>query len=109
MIREFVDPGQLLSLRILFRPPEYADLGAALINKVEVLRGEIAHIDTAQREVAVNGRLIGADHLVVALGAELAPELIPGLAEADHNFYTLPGAESLRDSIKTFRRFPSGW
>src|SRR3970282_2002458 len=36
--------------------------------------------------------------MIVALGAELAPELVPGLATAGHNFYTLAGAESLRDA-----------
>lgn len=43
----------------------------------------------------VAGQEIAADYMVVALGAELAPETIPGLAEAGHNFYTLHGAQSL--------------
>jgi sulfide:quinone oxidoreductase len=42
------------------------------------------------------------DYLVVALGAELAPETIPGLAEGGHTFYTFEGAAKLRDALKDF-------
>ncbi|MEX2133067.1 MAG: FAD/NAD(P)-binding oxidoreductase, partial [Acidimicrobiia bacterium] len=45
---------------------------------------------------------LATDHLVVSLGAELAPETIPGLAESGHNFYTLAGAESFRDALTEF-------
>jgi sulfide:quinone oxidoreductase len=44
---------------------------------------------------------IAYDNLVVALGAELAPEAIPGLSEAAHTFYTLDGATRLRTALET--------
>jgi NADPH-dependent 2,4-dienoyl-CoA reductase/sulfur reductase-like enzyme len=85
---------------------------------IEVIGGEIAQIDPARRRVRVvenpygddplSRRLGGAtrdfeaDHLIVTLGAELASETIPGLAEAGHNFYTLAGAESLRHALAGF-------
>jgi len=69
---------------------------------IELIRGEIQKIDADRREVVVDGRVIAGDYLVIALGAELAPETIPGLAEAGHNFYTLAGAESLRDALARF-------
>jgi sulfide:quinone oxidoreductase len=52
--------------------------------------------------VIVGGRRLVGDFLVIALGAELAPETIPGLAQAGHNFYTLAGAEALRDALAQF-------
>lgn len=70
---------------------------------IDVVRGEIEAIDPDQREVTVGGRTIAADHLVISLGAGLAPEAIPGLAQAGHTFYTLPGAGGLRDELKGFR------
>ena len=77
---------------------------ARLKNKgIEVVAGEIEKIDVARREVVVGGRVLGGDYLVIALGAELAPETIPGLGEAGHNFYTLAGAEALRDALAGFR------
>lgn len=70
--------------------------------RIEVIRGEIEKIDADRREVVVGGRTLTGDFLVIALGAELAPETIPGLAEAGHNFYTLRGAEGLRDALTGF-------
>lgn len=69
---------------------------------IELVRGEIERIDPQTREVSVAGRTLRGDYLVLALGAELAPETIPGLVEAGHDFYTLAGAESLRDAFATF-------
>ncbi len=71
---------------------------------IEVRRGEIERIDPARRAVTVSGEEIVADHVVVSLGAELAPETVPGLAEAGHDLYTLSGAESLRASLASLQR-----
>ncbi len=70
---------------------------------IEVVRGEIQRIEPEARRVTVNGETLQGEHLVIALGAELAPASIPGLPEAGHNFYTLAGAESLRDALRSFR------
>ncbi len=67
---------------------------------IEVVRGEVEQIEPEEKRVRVNGETIAADYLVISLGAALAPETIPGLAEAGHNFYTLAGAEALRDALK---------
>ncbi len=71
---------------------------------IELIRGRIERIDPAARTIRVNGKDITGDHMVIALGAELAPELVPGLAAAGHNFYTLAGAESLRTALAGFRQ-----
>lgn len=68
-----------------------------------MIRGNIESIDPQARAVKVNGNELTGDFLVIALGAELAPETIPGLAPAGHNFYTLEGAESLREARLNFR------
>lgn len=70
---------------------------------IEVMHGEIEGMDPKERSVTVNGRELSGDYLVIALGAELAPETIPGLATAGHNFYSLAGAEGLRDVLGGFR------
>jgi sulfide:quinone oxidoreductase len=71
---------------------------------IEVRLGEIEQIDPARRAVRVGGEELTADYVVVSLGAELAPDSVPGLAEAGHNFYTLAGAESLRDALAALER-----
>jgi sulfide:quinone oxidoreductase len=66
---------------------------------IEVRKGEISRIDAARKAVTVSGEELVGDYIVVSLGAELAPETVPGLDEAGHNFYTLAGAEALRSSL----------
>lgn len=65
---------------------------------IELVQGAVERFDPALRTVRVNGRDFTGDYVVVALGADLAPEAIPGLAAAGHNFYALDGAESFRDA-----------
>lgn len=65
---------------------------------IEVIRGTVERIDPSAKAAWVNGQEMRAEHLVIALGAALVPERIPGLAEAGHNFYSLAGAETLRDA-----------
>lgn len=69
---------------------------------IEVVRGEIERIDPEARRVTADGRERAGDYVVISLGADLAPETIPGLSEAGHNLYTVAGAEALRDALATF-------
>lgn len=69
---------------------------------ISFVRGDIDGIDPRRREVVVGGKTFSCDYLVVALGAELAPETIPGLQEAGHNFYTLSGADARRHALANF-------
>lgn len=69
---------------------------------IEVVTGEIERIDPGQRQVTVSGETLSGDYLVLSLGADLAPDAIPGLAVAGHSFYTLAGAESLRGALRDF-------
>ena len=86
-------------------------LGRLARRKVEIVHGEIEGIDTKARRIQVvestpdgaRTREIEADYLVVSLGAELDEDAIPGLARAGHSFYTLDGAESLRDALEKFQ------
>jgi sulfide:quinone oxidoreductase len=78
------------------------DLRALVRPRVELVQAEARSLDLDARRVEADGRTIGYDFLVIALGAELAPDAIPGLADAAHTFYTLDGAERLRDALSGF-------
>ncbi len=65
---------------------------------IEWVQGRVERIDAARRTATVDGKELSADYLVIALGAELAPESVPGLAQAGHNLYSLAGAEAIRDA-----------
>jgi sulfide:quinone oxidoreductase len=70
---------------------------------IEWVKGTVESIDPGTRSAIVGGRRIEGDAMVVALGAELAPESIPGLAQAGHDLYSLEGMERLRDARAAFR------
>lgn len=70
---------------------------------IEVRIGEVVRLDAELRRVMVADTQLDADYLVIALGADLHPDAIPGLAAAGHNFYTLAGAEGFRDALARFR------
>ena len=69
---------------------------------VEVVLAEAQDVDLANRSVLTTAQTLTYDYLIVALGAELAPETLPGLAEAAHTFYTFDGAARLRDALQKF-------
>lgn len=66
---------------------------------VEVVNAEVHGIDLANRRVDVGRERLEYDYLIVALGAELALDAIPGLASAAHTFYTLDGSSRLRTAL----------
>jgi sulfide:quinone oxidoreductase len=78
------------------------ELRALLPRRVEVVEAEAQSIDWARARVETGAGAIAYDHLVIALGAELAPEAVPGLAQAAHTFYTLEGAERLHAALRDF-------
>jgi sulfide:quinone oxidoreductase len=43
------------------------------------------------------------DYIVIATGARLVPEQVPGLVEGAHEFYSLEGAQRLREELRRFR------
>lgn len=69
---------------------------------IDVLQGEVTGIDVEKHTVDVEGEELSPDHLLIALGAEYAPEAIPGLAAAGHTFYTPEGADALRARLREF-------
>jgi len=62
----------------------------------------IRSIDPEQRSVVTDAGTFEADVMVVALGADLDPSATPGLLEAGHEFYTVPGAWAARDVLESF-------
>src|SRR6266545_2948246 len=49
-----------------------------------------------------NGRCLAWDYLVLATGARLLPDQVPGLVEGAHEFYSLEGALRLREALRRF-------
>ena len=68
---------------------------------IELLQSEILQLDLPGRRITTAAGLRHWDYLVIALGAALRPEAVPGLVGA-HTFYTVEGAERLRPVLAEF-------
>ena len=69
---------------------------------VRFLQQTITAIDPDARRVTTDGGEYEGDFLVVALGADYDFDATPGLADGDNEFYSVDGAERLRDVLPTF-------
>ncbi|MHB8413502.1 MAG: NAD(P)/FAD-dependent oxidoreductase [Candidatus Acidiferrales bacterium] len=86
------------------RPEEISrDVQQLVLNGVVLLLGEARGIDLAAHRVETSAGSVTYDFLVVALGAELAPDTVPGLAESAQTFYAFDGADKLRIALRDFR------
>ncbi len=68
---------------------------------VRLVQQTIAKIDPAAKRVTTDADTYEADYLVVALGADYDWDATPGLADV-HEFYSVAGAERLRDVLPNF-------
>jgi sulfide:quinone oxidoreductase len=95
----------LLWLAVGDRRPEQIQppLDRMMRKGIELVTATVEAFDPARRVVTGGGQEYAGDAMIVALGAELAPETIPGLAEGGHNLYTLSGATAIRDALQSFR------
>jgi sulfide:quinone oxidoreductase len=69
---------------------------------VEFRQERITAIDPATRRVTTDQGTYDADILVVALGAEYDIAATPGFAEGGLEYYSVPGAERMRDALPAF-------
>jgi sulfide:quinone oxidoreductase len=69
---------------------------------IKVVEGAVLALDAAGRRIETSAEALDFDYLVVSLGAELAPDLIPGLANASETFFTAEGAAKLHESLLSF-------
>lgn len=103
--RQHLFQPSLLWVAVGNRQPEQIQrpLGRLAGTGVELVHATVEAIDPSRRVVTAGGREHTGDAVIIALGAELAPESIPGLAEGGHNLYSLGGASAILGALKSFR------
>jgi sulfide:quinone oxidoreductase len=69
---------------------------------VEFRQETVTHIDPGARRVTTDAGSYDADFVVVALGADYDLAATPGFEAGGHDYYTLGGAERLRDALADF-------
>jgi sulfide:quinone oxidoreductase len=65
--------------------------------------GAVQGLDLSARRVRLDDGAVPYDYLLLAPGAELRPDLVPGLAEGGRNLYTLDGAAGLNADVSRFQ------
>ncbi len=100
----------LLWLMIGLRKPQAISrqLDTLTQKGIEVVQGEITALDAATHTITVDGQQFTGDYLVVSLGAELVPEMVPGLSQAGSNLYTLEGMQNLYQAASEFKGHAAG-
>lgn len=78
------------------------DLRGLLRPGIELVEAEVTSIDPERGTVVAGRQELRYDALVVALGAELAPETLPGYGDAAHDFFDIDGAAAFADALRSF-------
>lgn len=74
-----------------------------LNKKVRLIVNEATKIDTKKKIVEVkSGDRFNYDYLIIATGARLCPEEVPGLKEGAYHFYTIEEAIRLKKALDNF-------
>ncbi len=68
---------------------------------IEFIAAEISGIDVSSKTLHLSGQELTYDYLIVAMGTQYTAGEIPGLGTA-YTYYTLEGAEGLREEIDNF-------
>ena len=73
---------------------------------VRFVQATVRAIDPVAKRVETDRGSFDADILIVALGADIDPAATPGLVEGGNEFYSVAGAETLRDVLPRFEGGP---
>ena len=69
---------------------------------VEFRRETVTEIDPAARRVTTDANSYDADFIAIAMGADYDMAATPGFESGGHEYYTMAGAERLRDELAEF-------
>lgn len=102
---EFVfAPGNLWVLAGTRRPRQLTRPMARMVPRgVDHRRERVLSFDADAKKVTTTAGEIAYEKLVVALGAEQAPDLLPGFSEAALDLFTVEGAAAGREALSTVR------
>ncbi|TSA16735.1 MAG: NAD(P)/FAD-dependent oxidoreductase, partial [Nitrosopumilales archaeon] len=84
---------------------EYSKKPLQTITKkgIDFINEEIIKINPQNKTVTTKSKELSYDYLIIALGAEFAPEQIPGLSNNGLILYDLKDVPKIRDAIKRIK------
>ncbi len=85
------------------KPQQITSQVSELVNKrVNILFDEVKQIDADNKTITTEKSKVNFDYLVIALGADLDKTHLDKQQFGIHNFFTIEGAEKLKDALKNF-------
>ena len=102
--KNFQFPPSYPWLMLGIRKPEQTEKSLSPLKGkgIEVVTDEVLSIDIGRKMAKTTNGEYSFDYLVIALGAEYAPDTIPGFRERAHHIYDLEHAIRFRDAIESF-------
>lgn len=70
---------------------------------VKFVQAEVIGIDPDRQEVALSTGKIPYDYLIVSLGLQTRPDMVPGFQESAHHAWELDAAMRVRSAIESFK------
>jgi sulfide:quinone oxidoreductase len=102
-------PSQLWQMVGQRRPEQFRRPLSRLERKgIEFHQAEVEDLDVDQKLVRTSSGDLGYDSLVVSLGAQLAPETVPGFEQMAYNLYSPDGCGRIHAALKELREGPIG-
>jgi len=101
---QYVYAPSLIWVMVGWRRPEQItrDIRFLVRPEVEIIKAAAQEIDLADQKVKTSSGDLAYDYLVLALGAALAPEVMPGFSEAAYTPYDFEGAKRLWSALQRF-------
>ena len=69
---------------------------------VKFIQSEVIGIDPGRQQVELQNQKLDYDYLIVSLGLQVRPDLVPGFVEASIHPWELEGAVRLRETLELF-------
>lgn len=69
---------------------------------ISYLNAEVTKIDPDNRLIKTSVKDLNYDHLIISLGADLAPDAVPGFADSTYNIYDLNHLARAKDALNVF-------
>ncbi len=91
-------------LMLGMRKPEQTEKDLSRLRRkgINIVNDEVVSIDVVGKAVETRAGEYPYDYLILALGADYAPDSIPGFRQNAHHIYSLESAVRFRDAIKDF-------
>lgn len=71
---------------------------------IEIINEDVIRIDPETRTVYTNAQTIQSDFIIIAMGADLYPDTIPGFNKVALNLFDTQGAFDIHQKLKNFRK-----